>query len=192
MSEIRCRKCDYPIKVINYALGPKWMHQHPDAAFEDGVYEYCKGAVAAPDMACLLDASSLGAPSAKRLIESVPVEVGQEIVRRAKERRTIDACSVHPAQVTDDATAFGDMRRALELIARAHCEENSCCRWFESDMTAWCDACIAQHALDSLAQDGIESLTPSSPESASPGPEVQTHPGANGDETAPGCVQNVP
>lgn len=48
MSEIHCRNCGYPICRINYALGPKWVHQHPSAAFQDGVFEHCKTSVATP------------------------------------------------------------------------------------------------------------------------------------------------
>lgn len=46
--DVLCRNCGFPITWVNYALAPRWMHQHPGAAFEDGIYEYCKGAVATP------------------------------------------------------------------------------------------------------------------------------------------------
>lgn len=45
---IRCLNCGYPIRWINYSFAPRWMHQHPGAAGDDGVYEFCKLSVATP------------------------------------------------------------------------------------------------------------------------------------------------
>lgn len=45
---MKCRNCGFNIVKVNFATGEKWMHQHEGAAFSDGMYEYCKTAVATP------------------------------------------------------------------------------------------------------------------------------------------------
>lgn len=47
----RCRHCGYPIVWVNFAWMPKWMHQPPGAAFQDGQHEYCRLTVAEPETA---------------------------------------------------------------------------------------------------------------------------------------------
>lgn len=42
MAESTCRHCGQRIVLINYALGPSWVHQPTGAAFQDGVHEYCQ------------------------------------------------------------------------------------------------------------------------------------------------------
>lgn len=49
MPDTRCRHCGEHVRFFNFALGPKWMHQRPGAAFQDGAYEYCRRAVAEPE-----------------------------------------------------------------------------------------------------------------------------------------------
>ena len=51
MSDV-CAKCGAPIRKINYALGPQWMHVNPSAGFptvhKGSAWRYCKTAVATP------------------------------------------------------------------------------------------------------------------------------------------------
>ena len=43
-----CKHCQQRIIEVNFAMGKRWMHQHEGAAFQDGMYEYCKLSVAEP------------------------------------------------------------------------------------------------------------------------------------------------
>ena len=43
-----CRHCGGRIVLVNWALGPRWTHQHSSAAFQDGIHEYCYLTVAEP------------------------------------------------------------------------------------------------------------------------------------------------
>ena len=48
----RCLNCNQPIRLINYALGPKWMHVNPDASFPTAAkgtaWSHCRTQVATP------------------------------------------------------------------------------------------------------------------------------------------------
>lgn len=44
----RCVHCLQPVKEVNYLLGPRWMHYTPGAAFQDGLYEFCRLRTATP------------------------------------------------------------------------------------------------------------------------------------------------
>lgn len=43
-----CLHCLQRIVLVNFSLGPKWMHQPEGAAFQDGMYEYCHLSAAEP------------------------------------------------------------------------------------------------------------------------------------------------
>lgn len=49
-----CKNCGLSITLVNYALGPRWMHNPPGytgmktAGGAYNVYEFCRGAVATP------------------------------------------------------------------------------------------------------------------------------------------------
>lgn len=44
----KCLNCGARVVVVNFALGPRWMHQPAGASFQDGMYEHCRSAVATP------------------------------------------------------------------------------------------------------------------------------------------------
>lgn len=76
-----------------------------------------------PRMAELIEASSLGTPEAKRLRESVPAEVGAEIVRRAKPRDVIalalaqdDPCRCEPSMFVRQAGLIEKALTAAGLL----------------------------------------------------------------------------
>lgn len=49
----RCKRCKHPIRIINYLLGPTWMHIDLRASFpterKGTAWRYCKIHVAEPD-----------------------------------------------------------------------------------------------------------------------------------------------
>lgn len=48
----RCLNCNHTIRLINYALGPEWMHIDPSASFPNPrtgtAWKHCRVAVAEP------------------------------------------------------------------------------------------------------------------------------------------------
>jgi len=52
MSDQRCLHCGEPIRLINYAMGPEWLHVNPDAGFptthKGSAWKHCKRQVATP------------------------------------------------------------------------------------------------------------------------------------------------
>lgn len=52
MAENICLHCMLPIREINFALGPKWMHIDPNASFptekKGTAWEYCRRTRAEP------------------------------------------------------------------------------------------------------------------------------------------------
>lgn len=41
MADTFCRHCGKRIRLVDFIFGPRWMHQPAEAAFQDGMYEYC-------------------------------------------------------------------------------------------------------------------------------------------------------
>lgn len=48
MDETACLYCQQRIVRINYALGPRWMHQRKGGSFQDDVHEFCRLSRATP------------------------------------------------------------------------------------------------------------------------------------------------
>lgn len=48
----RCLNCNQPVRLINFALGKRWMHVDPDASFpteqKGTAWRHCRGPVAEP------------------------------------------------------------------------------------------------------------------------------------------------
>lgn len=63
MSEERCLTCNEPIRHINYALGPEWVHVDPNASFPTAAkgtaWRYCRRTVAQPRPPRLLKADQI-------------------------------------------------------------------------------------------------------------------------------------
>lgn len=49
MGESRCRNCSQRIVLVNFALGPCWVHQPPGSTFADNQHEFCHVTVAQPE-----------------------------------------------------------------------------------------------------------------------------------------------
>jgi hypothetical protein len=43
-----CKNCHKRVVLVNFAMGPKWMHHPVGAAFQDGMYESCQLKIAEP------------------------------------------------------------------------------------------------------------------------------------------------
>jgi len=43
-----CKHCGHRIVRINFALGPRWVHQPYGASFNNGTFVYCQQTVAEP------------------------------------------------------------------------------------------------------------------------------------------------
>lgn len=43
-----CEHCGDRIVLVNYSMGPSWVHQSAGASFSDGVHTYCKKTAATP------------------------------------------------------------------------------------------------------------------------------------------------
>lgn len=41
MSESVCRYCGERIVLVNFSLGPGWVHQPEGSSFQDGTHVYC-------------------------------------------------------------------------------------------------------------------------------------------------------
>ena len=52
MADDRCLNCNGTIRLINYALGKRWMHVDPDASFpteqRGTAWRFCRATVATP------------------------------------------------------------------------------------------------------------------------------------------------
>ena len=49
MDEDTCRNCWQRVVLVNFAMGPSWVHQPAGAAFQDGQHTYCHMTVAVPE-----------------------------------------------------------------------------------------------------------------------------------------------
>jgi len=47
-NESTCKNCGARVVRVNFALGPKWVHQPVEASFADGQHEFCYTTVAEP------------------------------------------------------------------------------------------------------------------------------------------------
>lgn len=55
---MKCRHCGKRIVHVNYSLGARWVHQHPDESFLDGLHEYCHITHAEPEQEAPYDTYS--------------------------------------------------------------------------------------------------------------------------------------
>lgn len=59
MGDALCVNCGHTIRLINYALGEKWMHVKPRASFpterKGSAWWYCRQVVATPDSSLLAE-----------------------------------------------------------------------------------------------------------------------------------------
>lgn len=49
MDEDTCRNCWQRVVLVNFAMGPAWVHQPAGSAFSDGQHTYCHMTVAVPE-----------------------------------------------------------------------------------------------------------------------------------------------